>query len=98
MTTGWVNLLAKTGWENVVDYNGVMIAVAGLAIVFAALTVIATFIGLLPSALQLLARVAPEQEEQHVTVQSGAATDASQDASLAAAIGYAMYLETQKQK
>lgn len=95
---GWDSLLAKTGWENVVEYNGVTVAIAGVAIVFAALSVIATFIWLLPSAMAMLARVAPEQEDRHVAVQPSPAGDASQDASIAAAIGYAMYLKSQKAK
>jgi len=96
--TGWEYMLARSGWENVVEYNGVMVAIAGVAIVFAALSVIATFIWLLPSAMAMLARVAPEQEERHVAPQPSPAGDASQDASIAAAIGYAMYLESQKTK
>jgi Na+-transporting methylmalonyl-CoA/oxaloacetate decarboxylase gamma subunit len=49
-----------TGVQQIVDGQGVPIAVAGMTIVFSALSFIATFIAVLPRALRLVARVVPE--------------------------------------
>lgn len=92
-----------SGWEHVVEkeglaYAGITTALAGMAVVFAALAIISTFIWLLPRALELLARVAPERETPHLLPQPAASPAISEDASIAAAIGFAMYLERQEAK
>jgi Na+-transporting methylmalonyl-CoA/oxaloacetate decarboxylase gamma subunit len=91
-----------SGWESVVEQEGlvyaaVTTALAGMAVVFAALAIISGFIWLLPRALELLARVAPEPEETHLPPKPAAAAS-SEDTSIAAAIGFAMYLDKQEAK
>lgn len=89
-----------SGWETVVEdeglvYAGLTTALAGMAVVFAALAIISGFIWLLPRALELLARYAPEQEEAPHSPKPAAAA-ISEDATIAAAIGFAMYLDKQE--
>lgn len=85
-------------WQNLVDENGIIIAVAGMAIVFSALAVISVSIWLLPRAMEVVNRIHPEQHEPHVSAQSASRPEGSEDASIAAAIGYAMHLEPRKGK
>jgi Na+-transporting methylmalonyl-CoA/oxaloacetate decarboxylase gamma subunit len=97
--SGWQNLVdaANRGWQNLVDNDGLTIAVSGMVVVFAALAIISGFIWLLPRALELLAKVAPEREETHLSPKPAVAAS-SEDASIAAAIGFAMYLDKQEAK
>lgn len=84
-----------SGWENVAQYDGVSIAITGILVVFAVLSVISGFIALLPRLLARLNTVLPESPERHGTSQAAASGNVeSQDAAVAAAIGYAMYLKS----
>ena len=90
-----------SGWEKVVEsdglvYAGLTTALAGMVVVFAALAIIAGFIWLLPRGLEILARVAPEREEPHALPQPAASSASSEDASIAAAIGFAMYQDSRR--
>ena len=50
----------QTGLQHIVDGQGVPIAIAGMTIVFSALTFIAAFISVLPRLLRLVATIVPE--------------------------------------
>jgi Na+-transporting methylmalonyl-CoA/oxaloacetate decarboxylase gamma subunit len=50
----------QTGLQNIVAGQGVPIAIAGMAIVFSALSLIASFIAVLPRLLRWFARYVPE--------------------------------------
>jgi Na+-transporting methylmalonyl-CoA/oxaloacetate decarboxylase gamma subunit len=50
----------QTGLQNIVAGQGVPIAIAGMAIVLAALGVIASFIAIMPRALRWVAVIVPE--------------------------------------
>lgn len=54
----------QTGLQNIVAGQGVPIAIAGMAIVFSALSIIATFITILPQLLRWIGAVAPEATPQ----------------------------------
>ena len=86
-----------SGWENIVQSGGVSIAITGMAVVFAVLAIISGFITLLPKALELLHQVAPEAEHHRMPLPEPNRTMA-QDASIAAAIGYAMHLESKESR
>ena len=51
--------------QNIIDGQGVSIAITGMVIVFFALSVISLFIFLLPSILQRIAQKWPETENHH---------------------------------
>ena len=81
------------GWENIVLNQGVSVAIAGMLVVFSVLVLISLFITFLPRALDLLHLVAPEEDR---LPQPEKARSTAQNEELAAAIGYAMHLQTQK--
>lgn len=53
------------GFENIINANGVTIAIAGIIIVFSALTIISLFIALQPKLLPLLGKLFPEEHHPH---------------------------------
>lgn len=58
------------GFENVIAADGTGIAVTGMLIVFAALTVISIVIALIPRLLPLLERVFPEEHHHNAPAPS----------------------------
>lgn len=86
------------GWQNVVENDGLTIAIAGMVVVFSALAVISLFIALLPSAMKQLHRIAPEREDRHAAASPPANPPVTEDESVAAAIGFAMHLHGQQAK
>ena len=79
------------GWENVARYDGVAVAIAGIAVVFSVLVIISAFIALLPKVLSLIPGDSSDRDLQE-TASSG--SSASGDAAIAAAIGFALHLES----
>jgi Na+-transporting methylmalonyl-CoA/oxaloacetate decarboxylase gamma subunit len=75
------------GWENVWESNGIGIAVTGLVIVFAALTLISVFIALLPRVLLVLSAILPAESHPPAPSQRGQRDDEE----LVAAIGVALH-------
>lgn len=75
------------GFENIVNANGVTIAIMGMLIVFAALAVIAIFISLLPKLLPLLEKVLPVQHHHAAPAPS----QPSDHEEVLAAIAYALF-------
>ena len=53
--------------QNVIDGNGISIAVTGMLIVFVALVTISLFLSALPRLLAVLERYYPQQEHHHGT-------------------------------
>ncbi|MEX0938948.1 MAG: OadG family protein [Pirellulales bacterium] len=76
------------GWENVWESNGLGIAMTGLVIVFAALTLISVFIALLPRILLVLSAVLPAEPLPPAPSQRRKAADEEE---LVAAIGVALH-------
>tara|TARA_R110002049_G_scaffold4601_5_gene32642 strand:- start:897660 stop:898022 length:363 start_codon:yes stop_codon:yes gene_type:complete len=76
--------------------QGVSIALAGMAIVAVALTLISLFIAALPHMLNVVARFWPEVEEPHAKKSHPESLVPDNDAVLAA-IGYVLHCEFQKQ-
>lgn len=74
--------------QNIIDGQGIEIALAGMAIVFIVLALISLFIALLPRILVLIAKKFPEAEP--TTPQSAAKKG---DDAVLAAIGYALHLQ-----
>jgi Na+-transporting methylmalonyl-CoA/oxaloacetate decarboxylase gamma subunit len=88
---------SMSGWENIVQNNGISIAIAGITVVFVVLAIICGFISLLPRALELLHQFAPEAEHHRSPAVESKRTG-SQDEAMAAAIGYAKYLQSQSSR
>lgn len=75
------------GIENIVENDGIGIAVVGMVIVFVTLTLISVFIALLPRLLQFLSFVLPPEPPP----QRAARHPAPQEEELIAAIGYVLH-------
>ncbi|PLX86317.1 MAG: hypothetical protein C0617_01700 [Desulfuromonas sp.] len=75
------------GFENIINANGVTIAVTGIIIVFSALTIISLFIALLPKLLPLLGRLLPEEQHPHAPSPS----QSSDHEEILAAIAHALF-------
>ena len=75
------------GIQNIIDGQGVAIAITGMLIVFAALAIISLFIALLPKMLVLLAKALPE-EHHHAAPHEKQSLD---EKALLAAIGFGLY-------
>jgi Na+-transporting methylmalonyl-CoA/oxaloacetate decarboxylase gamma subunit len=54
-----------TGWQGIVEGDGISIAITGMLIVFAALTIISLFIALVPHLLAALAPILPKLHSHH---------------------------------
>ncbi len=82
-------------FSRVTDTEGIAIAVTGMLIVFAALTLITLFIFALPQILDGVSKVLPETVETH------AVPDRSEsllpNEAVLAAIGFVLHTEVQKQ-
>lgn len=77
------------GFENIVASNGIAISIVGIFIVFAALSIIALFIGLLPKLMPLTAKFFPEEEHPHTATPK--ASQSSDHDEVLAAIAYALF-------
>lgn len=76
----------EKGLQNVVEYDGYSLSIAGMSIVFLSLAVIAVIIKLLPYLLILLDKIVPEKiVEPEVKVKTGS-DDGAVIAAIAAAI------------
>lgn len=51
-------------WQNVIDGNGISLAIAGMVIVFVSLSVISTIIALLPYVMKYLYLILPDKVTQ----------------------------------
>lgn len=81
--------------QNVVDGQGIAIAVTGMAIVFTALVLISVFIALLPRVLAVLNPYLPESTHHGhappaVPATAAASGNADEDTRIAVAIGVAL--------
>jgi Na+-transporting methylmalonyl-CoA/oxaloacetate decarboxylase gamma subunit len=83
------------GFDNILDHDGLGIAATGMIIVFAALTLISIFIGLLPRILESRAiGIPPESPPQGVSLPVS-----TSDNEVAAAIGFVMHqIDVQKKR
>ena len=75
------------GLHNIWDNNGIGIALTGMTIVFAALTMISVFISLLPKVLDAFSLVLPPEPEPQLAAQP----ESSGDEEIAAVIGFALH-------
>jgi len=77
-------------WQNVIDGNGIGLAVTGMLIVSIALALVSGFIAVLPKILQTINMVFPEPVTAHPTrpKPAGAASD---DRAIAAAVAFALH-------
>ena len=80
--------------QNIIDGQGISIAITGMVIVFFALTFISLFITALPHILALFARRWPESEGHHTTRAAAPAQQAVSDEVVAA---IAMVLHQRRQ-
>ena len=77
------------GFENIVNSNGITIAIAGIVIVFSALAIIAIFIALLPKILPLLEKLFPI--EHHAHGHAPAPSEAAGHDEILAAVAHALF-------
>lgn len=77
------------GFENILAANGIILSLVGILIVFAALSIIALSIALLPKILPLIATIFPEEDHAHGTAHS--ASVKSDHDEVLAAIAYALF-------
>ena len=79
------------GWANVAQAEGIGVALGGMAIVFAALTLLAVSIALLPRVLRVVDRLLPEREEAPtVSIVQGGEPHAGDDDEVVAVIAAAI--------
>ncbi|GJQ60583.1 MAG: hypothetical protein D8M57_17820 [Candidatus Scalindua sp. AMX11] len=76
--------------QNILDGQGIEISIAGMLIVFAALSLISLFIYCLPMILRIFTRMLPSEEEPHGPTVAPLAPD---DVVLAA-IGFTLHSQT----
>ena len=60
-TTEWI--VAQINWQPLWEDHGIPLAIMGLVVVFAALTLLRVFIGSLPKIMAILDRYFPEEAE-----------------------------------
>lgn len=85
--------------QNVIDAQGVALSIAGMAIVFTALTLISIAIVLLPKVLQRLAGILPAAHHGQLTARpakAAAPAPTTDDTAIVAAIGYVLHTRLQK--
>ncbi len=89
-----------SGIDNILQNDGIGIALTGMSIVFVALMLITLFIAILPKVLNALSGILPAEAEQHATaaptvLQPAASQDETE---VVAAIGFALHrMKTKKQ-
>jgi len=76
------------GLENVFASNGIAISIVGILIVFAALSIIAFSIAMLPKVLPLTEKFFPEEENPHAAPTVSKSSDHDQ---VLAAIAHALF-------
>lgn len=76
------------GIENIVASNGIAISVVGMLIVFAALSIIALSIALIPKLMPLTEKFFPEEENPHAAPVVSQSSDHDE---VLAAIAYALF-------
>lgn len=85
------------GIQNVLDHDGIGLALAGIAIVFFALTLVSLFIAGLPKVLPLVSAILPVVEHPHGGSPSGGSARPAgrpggrADEEIVAAIGFALH-------
>ena len=77
--------------QNIIDAQGAELALAGMLIVFTALTGISIFIGLLPKILPVINKILPEVELHTKPKARSSAPAATNDGAVVAAIAFAMH-------
>jgi Na+-transporting methylmalonyl-CoA/oxaloacetate decarboxylase gamma subunit len=82
---------SEYGFHHIWDANGFELAITGLGIVFVALAFISLFISLLPHAMTIFEKLAPESEALPHAAASAPTTVRELDSSVVAAIGYALH-------
>jgi len=82
------------GVQNIIEGQGVPIAITGMAIVFCVLASISLFIALLPKLTTFLGRYFPEDE---IPEQTAPASEASSNDIVLAAIAFAFHKGRQKE-
>jgi len=73
--------------QNITNGDGISLAITGMVIVFIALSIISTFIALLPKVLPVLESILPEGHSHHGPTKKAA----KDDGEVLAAIGYALF-------
>jgi len=81
---------SHVGFDNILEHDGLGIALTGLMIVFIALALIAIFISLLPHALKVIASVYPETSHGHIHAPITSPTVREKE-QVAAAVGFALH-------
>lgn len=82
-----------SGLENIVNGEGIGIAITGLSIVFVALALITLFIAALPQMLTRLENVLPPEIEHHAAPPAAPLDDEP----LAVAVGFALHMKAKDQ-
>ena len=82
-------LAQEYGWQNVVDGNGVGLAITGMLIVFAALTLVTLIIAAMPRLLASVNTVFPEPASPTTASKPGPVT--RDDGEIIAAIGMVLH-------
>ena len=77
--------------QNIIDAQGLELALAGMLIVFTALTCISIFIGFLPKILPLLSKILPEVELHTKPKARVSAPKANNDKAVVAAVAFAIH-------
>ncbi len=77
-------------------WDSVALTIAGMSIVFVALSLITVFIAMLPRLLNAMSGVLPEEKEPHAA--AGSRTTAADDEAVLAAIGFALHAQVQEGK
>ncbi len=72
--------------QNIINGDGISLAITGMVIVFMALAIISTFIALLPKMLPILESILPEEHAHHGPTKKAKKNDNE----VLAAIGYAL--------
>jgi oxaloacetate decarboxylase gamma subunit len=78
-------------YQNILDGQGFELAFAGMIIVFTALLLVSIFIALLPRCLVFVNRWVPEVHHHSAPKAKAKASTATNDAEIAAAIGYVLH-------
>jgi Na+-transporting methylmalonyl-CoA/oxaloacetate decarboxylase gamma subunit len=85
-------------FQNVIDADGISIAVMGMLIVFVALALVSLFIASLPRILEALNDYLPAEHAHHGGHAAAAADDVDDDEPIIAALGFVLHQELHKQQ
>jgi Na+-transporting methylmalonyl-CoA/oxaloacetate decarboxylase gamma subunit len=83
--------------QNIIDSQGVSIAVTGMLIVFSTLIIISLFIAVLPRILEILKGILPSETAHHAAApaKASAVTAAGEEEAVAVAVGFALHTRRQ---